>query len=68
MVKYGTREFGDFGIKRYFAMVKYATPPSTSSVSVNNCKKKNNADHFEFIIHALEEDIPCFPFLYYLSL
>ena len=27
-------------------------------------KKKINADHFEFIIHAFEEDIPGFRFMY----
>ena len=50
-------------------MVKYATPPPPQQIlypSIIVKKNKiNNADHFEFIIHAFEEDIPGFRFLYY---
>ena len=47
-------------------MVKYATTPLPLQQILypSIIVKKNNADHFEYIILAFEEDIPGFRLLY----
>ena len=49
-------------------MVNYATTPPPLFQQILYpliiVEKNNNADHFEFIIHAFEEDIPGFRILY----